>query len=162
VVNGGKSFGSIRPCRWAFGGGSDIAHAVDPHRPCDVLDLLLAPILEDKGQPVANVVMNRIGDEHPAGIGQSFDLGGDVDAVDIEIAAFDDDIAEIDADAQFDAALRHNAGVPSGHRLLHRDRAAHRIDDASELHQQAIARGLDDAAVVLGDPSDREARGVAP
>jgi len=41
--------------------------------------------------------------------------------------------------------------VPLGHRLLHRDRAAHRIDDAGEFHQHAVAGGLDDAALVLGD-----------
>ncbi len=42
-------------------------------------------------------------------------------------------------------------GVPLGHRLLHRDRAAHRIDDAGKLDQHAVAGGLDDAAAVLGD-----------
>ena len=42
-------------------------------------------------------------------------------------------------------------GVPLGHRLLHRDRAAHRIDDAGKFHQQPVAGGLDDAALVLGD-----------
>jgi hypothetical protein len=35
-------------------------------------DLLLAEILEDKRQPVADVVMNPIGDEHPAEISQGF------------------------------------------------------------------------------------------
>jgi hypothetical protein len=50
----------------------------------------------------------------------------DVDAVTIEVA-LDDHIAEIDADAQFDAVVRRDAGVPLRHRLLHRDRAAHRI-----------------------------------
>jgi len=54
-------------------------------------------------------------------------------------------------DAQFDAPVRRDAGVPLGHRLLHRDRAAHRIDGAGELDQPAIAGGLDDATVVLGD-----------
>ena len=44
-----------------------VANPVDPHRPGDVLDLLLAQILEDEGQPVADVVMDRTGDEHPAG-----------------------------------------------------------------------------------------------
>ena len=34
---------------------------------------------------------------------------------------------------------------------LHLDRAAHRIDDAGELDQQAVAGGLDDAAAMLGD-----------
>jgi hypothetical protein len=39
------------------------------HRPGNVLDLLLAQILKDEGQPVVDVVMNGVGDEHPAGIG---------------------------------------------------------------------------------------------
>ena len=67
--------------RWALGGGAGVANPVDPHRPGDVLDLLLAQILEDEGQPVAHVVVDRVGDEHPAGIGQGFEPRGDVDAV---------------------------------------------------------------------------------
>ena len=39
----------------------------------------------------------------------------------------------------------------SGIALLHRDRAAHRIDDAGKLDKQAVAGGLDDAAVMRGD-----------
>jgi hypothetical protein len=42
-------------------------------------------------------------------------------------------------------------GVPLGHCLLHRDRAAHCIDDAGKLDQQAVTGGLDDAAAMLGD-----------
>ena len=47
--------------------------------------------------------------------------------------------------------LSADAGVPLRHRLLHLDRAAHRVDDAGKFHQQTVAGGLDDAAVVLGD-----------
>jgi hypothetical protein len=113
--------------------------------------LLLAQILKGKGQPVAHLVVDRVGDEHPAGIGQGFDPRGDVDAVAIEVVALDDHVAEVDADAQFDVVIRANARVSLGHRLLHRDRAAHRIDDTGELDQHAVAGGLDDAAMVLGD-----------
>ena len=149
AIDGLSGSGSTATGR-ALGSGG-VANPVDPHRPGDVLDLLLAQILEDEGQPVAHVIMNGIGDEHPAGIGQGFDPGRDVDAVAIKVVALDDHIAEIDADAQFDAALRPDPGVPLGHRLLHLDRAAHRIDDAGKLHEHAVAGGLDDAAVVLGD-----------
>ena len=38
-----------------------------------------------------------------------------------------------------------------GHLALDLDGAAHRIDDADELGQQAVAGGLDDASAVLGD-----------
>src|SRR5271165_3879814 len=41
--------------RWALGGGASVANPVDPHWASDVLDVLLAPILEDKGEPIANV-----------------------------------------------------------------------------------------------------------
>ncbi len=51
-------------------------------------------------------------------------------------------------------SMRLSAATPAfalGHRLLHLDRAAHRVDDAGELDQHAVAGGLDDAAAVLGD-----------
>ena len=47
-------------------------------------------------------------------------------------------------------SCRH-AGVAQRHLALHLDRAAHRVDDAGELDQQAVAGGLDDAAAMLGD-----------
>jgi len=69
----------------------------------------------------------------------------------IEVVALDDHVAEVDADAQFDAVVRGDTRVPPGYRLLHRDRTAHRIDDTGKFHQQTVAGGLDDAAAVLGD-----------
>ena len=38
-------------------------------------------------------------------------------------------------------------GVPLGHRLLHRDRTAHRVDYTGQLDEHAVAGGLDDAAL---------------
>jgi hypothetical protein len=137
--------------RWALRRGAGVANPVDPDRPGNVFDLLLAQILEGKGQPIAHVVVDRIGDEHPAGIGQGFDPCGDVDAVAIEIVALDDHIAEIDADAKLDAPIGGNLGIALGHRALHLDRAAHRVDDAGKLDQHAVAGGLDDAAVMRGN-----------
>ncbi len=92
-----------------------------------------------------------MGDKHSASIGQGFDACGDIDAVAIEVVALDDHVAEIDADAQLDEALRLDTHLALGHCLLHLDRAAHRIDDAGKLHQHTVAGGLDDAAVVSGD-----------
>jgi hypothetical protein len=151
----GSGSGRLNRRRCPIGGGA-IADPVHPHRPRDVFDLLLAQILEDKGQPVADVIVDCVGDEHPAGIGERFDPCGDVDAVAIEVVALDDHVAEIDADAQFDAVVRPDTRVPLGHRQLHFDRAAHRVDDAGKFHQQAVAGGLYDAAVVFGDLQIKE------
>ena len=76
--------------------------------------MLLAQILEDEGQPVAHVVMNRVGHEYYAGIGQGFDACRDVDAVAVEVAVLDDHVPEIDADAQFYAVVRCDPAFRSG------------------------------------------------
>ena len=52
---------------------------VDPQRPGDVLDPMLAEVLEEVGQPVAHVVVHRAGDEHAARIGECLDPRRDVD-----------------------------------------------------------------------------------
>src|ERR1700730_15999299 len=91
--------GGLSPPPRGVGGWAFRSHPVHPHRAGNVLDLLLAQIHKDKGQPVADVIVNRIGDEHPAWIGQGFDACRDVDAVAIEVVALDDHVAEIDADA---------------------------------------------------------------
>jgi hypothetical protein len=88
---------------------------------------------------------------HPSSVAPDRWRISDVHAVAIEVVALDNDVAEIDADAQFDAVVRRGDGVPLGHRLLHFDRAAHRIDDAGKLHQHSVTGGLNDPAPVLGD-----------
>jgi hypothetical protein len=73
----------------------------------------------------------------------------------------DDDVAEIDADAELDAALFRDAAIAQRQLALQLDRAAHRIDDARELDQEAVAGGLDDAprcsAIFGSDTSRRNA-----
>ena len=54
-------------------------------------------------------------------------------------------------DAENDALVLGNFGVAVDHRALQLDGAAHRVDDAREFHQHAVAGGLDDAAAVLPD-----------
>src|SRR5208283_4784077 len=107
-----------------------------------------SPLILAKG---STAIDGLSGSGSVAGIGQGLDPRGDVDAVTIDVVALDDHVAEIDADAQLDAVVCRDIRVPVGHRLLHRDRAAHRIDDAGKFHQQAVAGGLDDAAMMLGD-----------
>ena len=77
---------------------------------------------------------------------------GDIDAVAHQIAvALLDDIAQMNADAELDAALGRQAGVALGHAVLHLDGAAHGVDHAAELDENAVAGALDDAPVMRGD-----------
>ena len=126
-------------------------HAPDMHRPCNVLDLLLAEILEREVELVAHLVVHHPADADATRLRQGFETCRDVDAISIDIVLVEDDVAEIDPDAKFDPLLLRDPSVAVGHRALHFDRAAHRIDNARKFDQQPVAGGLDDASAMLLD-----------
>jgi hypothetical protein len=57
----------------------------------------------------------------------------------------------VNADAKFDALVGRDPCIALDHGVLHFECAAHRIDDAAELDDAAVAGALDDAAMVHGD-----------
>ena len=68
----------------------------------DVLDALLAEILERDVEPVADLIADRARDADAAGLGELLQARGDVDAVAEDVVVLDDHVAEIDADAELD------------------------------------------------------------
>ena len=97
------------------------------------------------------MVANRARNANLAGLRQRFQTSRDIDAVAVNITPVPDDVAEVDPHTELDAPRLGDVSVSLGHRLLHLDRAAHRIDDAGELDQEPVAGGFDDAASVLLD-----------
>jgi hypothetical protein len=73
--------------------------------------LLFAQIAEGEVQLAGGVFLDARRDTDAARIGQSFETRGDIDAVAEDVAVLDDDVALVDADAQFDAAVRREPGV---------------------------------------------------
>src|SRR5262249_52883105 len=76
---------------------------------------------------------------NPARLSQRFEPGCDVDAVAEYIASLDDDVADIDAHAKFDAMPCRCRGVAGDHLPLHLERTAYRVDDAGKLGEQSVA-----------------------
>ena len=103
------------------------------------------------GEPVADVIADRARDADAAGLRQCLQPRCDVDAVTVDVAAIGDEVAEIDPDPKGDAFVFRHLGIALEHRPLDLDGATHRIDDAREFDQHAVAGGLDDAAVMLAD-----------
>ena len=60
------------------------------------------------------------------------------------------DIADVDADAEFDGLVR-SADIMLGHAALPFDRTTQPINDTGELHQQAISGRLYDPPAMLSD-----------
>ena len=112
---------------------------------------LLAHVLEREAQLVAHLVAHSARDADAARLGQASSRAAMFTPSPKMSSPVDDDVAEIDADAELDALVGRHAGVALRHAALDLDRATHRVDDAGELHQQAVAGGLDDAAAMFGD-----------
>ena len=134
-----------------MGGGAGRPDAIDPHLPGDVLQFLLADILEGEVEAAGGVLLDPRRDADAAGLGEAFEPGGDIDPVAEDVAVLDDDVALVDADAELEALFRRGRGVAFGHRALPLGGAAQRVDDAGELDEEPVAGGFDDAPLMLGD-----------
>jgi hypothetical protein len=133
------------------GGRRSHLYPEHPHRARDVLEQLLAEILESQIEPAGRILLDPGRDADPAGFRRAFEPGGDIDPVAKNVAVLDDDIADVDADAKFDPLRDRDHSIAPGHRLLHLGRAAQRIDDARELDEQPVAGGFDQPPAVGGD-----------
>jgi hypothetical protein len=121
------------------------------HRLGDVLELALAQILEQDLGRAVDEIAHRARDVDRAPLGDVLEPRRHVHAVAVDVAVLDHDVAEIDADAEFDALPLGDVGVARRHAVLHVDRTAHRFDRTCELGEDAVARRLDEAALMLSD-----------
>ena len=83
-------------------------HPVGPDRPADVLEALLAEVLERERQLVPDEVAHRLGHDDLVGRGQLMNPRSDVDAVAEQAVLLDDHVLDADADAHPD---RHRGAV---------------------------------------------------
>jgi hypothetical protein len=77
--------------------------------------------------------------------------GGHVHALAEDVVVLDDDVADMNADAEFDAPVRRDVGIARGHSALDIDGTADGVDDAGELGQQPVAGRLHQASAMLGE-----------
>jgi hypothetical protein len=74
-----------------------------------------------------------------------------VHAIAEDVIALGDYVSEVDPDAEFDPSFWWARRLSLANSPLHFDRAAHGINNAGELGEEAVSGVLDDPAVVLGD-----------
>ena len=126
-------------------------HAISPNGPGNVLEVLLTHIGEGQVEPAGGIFLNAGRDANAAGLGQRFQPGGHIDAVAQDVAIFDDNIAHIDADTEFDSFRDAASGIARGQQLLHLAGAAQGVNHTGELHEQSVARSLDQPAPMRRD-----------
>ena len=116
----------------------------------NVLDLDLAQVLEGDIVPAPDLTEDGAGDADAAGIRQALHARGDINPVAVDVAALGEDIAQVHADAKLEGR-RARLAFRFGERSLDLHRAAHGLDRAAELGQQAVTHELDDVPLVSRD-----------
>jgi hypothetical protein len=120
-------------------------------RDIDVLDLLLADVLEAHVERPVHLLAHRPRHADPARLGEGLQPRGDVDPVARDVARLDHDVAEIDPDPVVDSVFRRNVGIARGHLALDLHRGSQSRQRARELGEQPVAGGFDDATAVRQD-----------
>src|SRR6516225_7706719 len=118
----------------------------------DVLELGWAEIGHREVEPPLDLPVGLLGEANRARLCDALQACGDIHAVAHQVAvALLHNIAEMNADTEFDALVGRDLGVALDHRPLDFDGAVHRIDDTAEFNDAAVASALDDAAMMHGD-----------
>jgi hypothetical protein len=113
------------------------------------LDALLAHVLECEVELVSDVIAHHSAQADPAWLSEGFEPRRDINAVAEDVVFLNDHVAEIDPNAKPDALLFAHPELAVGHAALNLHGAAHGINHAWELCQEAVAGVLHSAAPVL-------------
>ena len=98
-----------------------------------------------------DLIVGRRRQADAAGFGNALEPGCDVDAVAEDVVLANDDVADMDADAEQNPLVGRLADREPVDPALELHRGPHRIDRAGKLREEAVAGVLDDAAAMLGD-----------
>jgi hypothetical protein len=90
----------------------------------NVLEFMVAGILEGGVDLAADLPEGVVGNANAAGFGDALQPRGNVDSIAEDVAFLDDDVADVNPDAQFDAPVGRLAGIALSHAALLLDSAA--------------------------------------
>jgi hypothetical protein len=125
---------------------------IGPDRLGDILELPGAEIADHDVEPGLDLPIGLFGEADRAGLRDSLQSRGDIDAVTHNVAvALLDDVADMNADPEIDTAILRDARVALDHGVLPFDGAAHRIDYAAKLDEHPITGALEYTSIVHGD-----------
>ena len=105
--------------------------------------------------------MHALRHAYPTGLSHPLQACGDVDPVTKDVTILLDDVAHIDANAEFETPVMATSALRSAIPSCTSTRAAYGIDNAGELGQQPIAGRLHDPAAMLGNARVKQLSAMA-
>ena len=108
-------------------------------------------VVETHVDPVTDLIVNSTRDRNASRHGDAFEPRCNIDAIAEDIVVVDDDVSQMDADAELDPLGLGYLRVLVSHAALNFDGASRCIDGTGKFDQHTVASGLDDAAAMFGD-----------
>jgi hypothetical protein len=121
-----------------------------PHRLSNILEGLRSQIITGNLDLAPDLPIGIIGNADPARFSDALKAGSNVDAIAEDVVVIENDVTDVNADAEFDPLILRHGGILLGHAALDFNRKAHRIDGAGKLDQHAVTGRLDDVASMGG------------
>ena len=113
--------------------------------------MLFAAVFKDQVKTVSDLIADRLGDGYAPGRGHALQTRRHIHPIAVDVVAFDNDIAEIYADAKLNATIIRHRGRACLHCALEPDRTGDSADNTRKFRENSIAGEFYDAALVLGD-----------
>src|SRR5258705_6681395 len=124
---------------------------VNVDRPGDILQSLLARVLNLERHLIARVIEDCLRDADTAGFGNALKPCRDVDAVPKDVMRLDDYVADVDAHTERNAPVFRIIHCKFMDTILELHRSSNRLDRARKLRQEPVAGILHDLAAVFCD-----------
>src|SRR5215831_11243540 len=126
-------------------------HTPSSNRMRDVLDRLLANIVIGEREFVSDMVVNCARYANAARLGEALQPSGDIHPIPINLFALHHHVAQVDADAKMNPALRRQIRILRLQRSLDLNGAVDSLNYTGKLGQNTVASGADEAAMVPFD-----------
>src|SRR5438874_12186881 len=97
------------------------------------------------------MVADWSGDRYPAGRSDALQARRNVDTIAKNILSLHNDVADVHADAKFDALILRCTGIWFSDTTLQLGDARHRVHDTGKLHQHSVAAQFDDTLLMLAE-----------
>jgi hypothetical protein len=131
--------------------GATVWDAPDPHRFGDILQGLRTQVLKRYIYLATNLPTSVIRDADTARVCNPLETHCNIDPVTKDIVLFDNDITDVNADAELDPLVLRHVDILFGHAALNFVGTSHGVDHAGELSNSAVPGILDDTSVMLSD-----------
>jgi hypothetical protein len=113
--------------------------------------VLVASVLKRNRKPAYDVFLHPRRNAQATRLSKRLQPSRNIHAVSENVAAFSDDIADVNADSEVDPFVMRHIGISFSHAALNLDGTAYSINGTGKLHQHSVPGGLDNTPAVLSN-----------